>query len=775
MEADTDRVVWSKEMYRIFEVPDFSPPLGFDEISALVHPADTDVFRAKMEQLKGDFAEVRADFRTAFPNGLKKNLRLIAQKLRDEQGRSAGVSGTVMDVTAEIMSREEQVRDERRLALLLEMSGMKNVPERELFEWALEAIVSLTNSTGGYLHLYDEAAQTILLTAWSSSVRKQCKISEGQHYPLAHAGIWADSIRTRDVIVHNDYAVAHGKKGLPDGHFPLIRHLGVPVFDGDLIVAAAGVSNKDDLYTASDIRQIQFFMDGMWKIIARNRAEKRLAESESAFRGLFEASQDGVFRVGIDGRVERANKSCARIFGHAIPDEMIGRLLTDYWDNELEHSVYMAMVRQNGHIQSFPFRAVRPNGDVRRLEVTANLVRNDDGAHIATEGIVRDVTEQHQLTEQLRHAQKMEAVGRLAGGIAHDFNNIISAMVGFASLPLMAGKVTATERNTLQQIIGLAERASTLTKGLLAFSRRQVLTMKPTDLNQIIGVTAKLLGRLIGEDIALVVHEAAQPLPVQADSGQLEQVLMNLATNARDAMPGGGTLTLEAGRVSLAEHEVEGLSSGDYARILLADTGTGIAPEHMNRIFEPFFTTKEEGKGTGLGLASVYGIMQQHGGAVTVTSGIGAGTTFLLYLPISTAAGESMGDHAAESIPGGTETILLAEDDIPLRHITKKILMMRGYTVLEAENGAKAIAVCETAQGAIDLLLSDVVMPELGGFEAWRIIHERYPATKVVFMSGYVSDEGKRATIEQLGITCIPKPFEPRQILSAIRKELDRG
>ncbi|NLI29933.1 MAG: response regulator, partial [Nitrospiraceae bacterium] len=251
-------------------------------------------------------------------------------------------------------------------------------------------------------------------------------------------------------------------------------------------------------------------------------------------------------------------------------------------------------------------------------------------------------------------------------------------------------------------------------------------------------------------------------------------VLMNLATNARDAMPAGGRLSIEAGRTSLSADEVEGLAAGEYAWLSVSDTGCGIAPEHLEKIFEPFFTTKEAGKGTGLGLASAYGIMQQHKGAIRVESHVGSGTTFLLYLPMSSTAEEAMGDPAAVPVAGGTETILLVEDDEPLRRITARMLSLQGYTVIEAKNGSEAITVCEQAGGKIDLMLADVVMPELGGLEAWLAIREQYPAVKALFMSGYISDESKHAAMEQLGVSCITKPFDPRRMLMAVRKELDR-
>lgn len=775
VDADTGSISWSMELYRLFEIPENDPPLTFEQICSLANPADVGHLRSVVESFSVSAGPVSVDFRVVLRSGHGKHLRLIGQELLDEQGRMAGVGGVVMDITREKKNAEVRRQDEERMSRLLHMSTMQNTSEQELFSYALESVVMLSGSTGGYFHLYDEDTRILTLTAWSETVRKQCSAAGGQHYPIAHAGIWADSIRNRDVVVHNDYESETRKKGLPAGHFALFRHLGVPVFDGDRIVAAVGVANKEEPYSDADIRQIQFFMGDMWKIIARTRAEMRLAESEQAFRNLFESSLDGVFRIAADSRIERANAAFAQIFGFSSPQEIIGRSIADFWKHPLERSMYLDTLRQHGAVQRYPFLAVDVFGKTIHVEVTANLIRNSSGEYVATEGILRDVTGQKQLAEQLLHAQKMEAVGRLAGGIAHDFNNILSAIVGFASLPLMSEKVSDAERATLQQILVLAERAGTLTRGLMAFSRRQVMAVRAVDLNQIMGISAKLLQRMIGEDINLVLRESPDPLPVQADTGQMEQVLMNLATNARDAMPAGGKLTIEARRIRLREHEVEGLAAGDYALITVADTGTGIAPDLLDHVFEPFFTTKEEGKGTGLGLASVYGIMQQHGGSVRVESEPGAGTTFSLYIPISMSAAGHFEDAGSRPISGGSETILLVEDDATLRRITGKILAAHGYAVLEAVNGAEMLSACAAREGRIDLILSDVVMPVMDGLEAWRTVRLRYPDIRGVFMSGYISDEGKRAAIEQFGLPLIVKPFEPRHLLEMVRRELDRA
>ncbi len=389
----------------------------------------------------------------------------------------------------------------------------------------------------------------------------------------------------------------------------------------------------------------------------------------------------------------------------------------------------------------------------------------------------RDVTRERALEAQLRQAQKMEAIGRLAGGVAHDFNNLLTAISGYAEL--LAGRMPpdSTEAGDVAEIRKAAERAEALTQQLLAFARKSVLHLQTLDLNDVIRGLAPLLRRLIGEDIELVVRAEPDLGPTVADRGQVEQVIMNLAVNARDAMPGGGRLTLETANAQLdaafaASHP--GIVAGDYAVLAVSDTGCGMAPDVLERAFEPFFTTKEQGKGTGLGLSTVVGIIEQSRGHVAATSEQGAGATFRIYLPWADAAAPAPARGDREPVRGGSgETILVVEDEEAVRTLVCRVLEQRGYEVLAARDPAEAIVLAEDRQARIDLLLTDVVMPGLGGQELTdRIVRSR-PTISVVFTSGYPQGATFGVGTPDARRAYLAKPFTSDALLRTVRGILD--
>jgi signal transduction histidine kinase/CheY-like chemotaxis protein len=400
----------------------------------------------------------------------------------------------------------------------------------------------------------------------------------------------------------------------------------------------------------------------------------------------------------------------------------------------------------------------------------------------AAEGFIvlnsRDVTDQRQLEEQLRQAQKLEAVGQLAGGVAHDFNNILTAIIMQAELLDTDDQVSPEIKDGLRQIHAAAERAADLTRQLLLFSRRQVMQPRDVDLNEVVTNLAKMLQRIIGEDVRLQLHLNPTPLWSHADPGMLDQVLMNLAVNARDAMPEGGQLRIETlSRTvddTFAQQRGE-IAPGDYVGFRVTDTGCGIAPENLPRIFEPFFTTKEPGKGTGLGLATVFGIVKQHGGWIEVESQVGRGTIFEVYLPAlsRTAAAEAAAPVAARP-PGGTETILLVEDDEAVRLLTRTTLERHGYRVIEAPDGLAALESWERHRATVALLLTDIVVPRgIGGRELAQRLQADRPDLKVIYLTGYSAEFADREMTLHPGQQFLQKPLQADMLLAAVRRCLD--
>ena len=423
------------------------------------------------------------------------------------------------------------------------------------------------------------------------------------------------------------------------------------------------------------------------------------------------------------------------------------------------------------------YRVVRPNGTVRCVVSRGILIRDDNGAVVGASGIARDITERRILEDEVRQAQKMEAVGRLAGGVAHDFNNLLMVINGHSDLLLKQLNARDPMHEELSEIRKAGQRATELTRDLLAFSRKQLIQPKLLNLNQVIEEIEKMLRRLMGEDIALVTALSPELRPVMADSGQIGQVLVNLAINSRDAMPGGGQLTIKTAVVDFEDEygrEQPTVEPGTYVRLTVSDTGTGMDAATQSHLFEPFFTTKKTGEGTGLGLSIVYGIVKQAGGFIRVSSDLGKATSFEIYWPA--ADGDADVEEAAPEIAAerlqGTETILLVEDQPELRKLTRMVLTKHGYKVLEAANGGEALFHAERFAGPIHLMLTDVVMPGLNGRELAERLKPLRPEMKVLYMSGFTENAMSQRGILKQGMEYLQKPASPENLALKVRRVL---
>jgi PAS domain S-box-containing protein len=514
----------------------------------------------------------------------------------------------------------------------------------------------------------------------------------------------------------------------------------------------------------------------------RKEAEAALRNSESLFHSVWENSADGMCLTDEEGTIVAVNEALCRLtcLSRAELDQKPLRVIYEGLD-PAEAARIMSDYREN-------FRSRRVQKCIeRRLTLRSRemVVVEENISFVELPGMsslrltaFRDVTAQKRLEDQFRQAQKMEAIGQLAGGVAHDFNNILTVIHGHASLLLESSAQSGPASRSSQQIVQAAERAAGLTRQLLTFSRRQVMQPRRLDMNEVVSNMTKMLSRILGEDIALQLNYSPQPALVQADSGMVEQVLLNLAVNSRDAMPRGGLLTL---RISLVTIEADQLAQhpeaqpGRYVCLHAGDSGCGIPRELLPRIFEPFFTTKEVGKGTGLGLATVYGIVKQHQGWIEVESEVGKGTHFQVYLPAAAETVETVGNKAPQqSVRGGSETILVVEDEAPVRELVCNLLASHGYKIFQAESGQQALAVWQKCREQIDLLLTDLVMPDrLNGRElAEKLLSER-PGLKVIFSSGYSADVVGKDFVLRDGLNYLQKPYHPRQLALAVRDCLD--
>ncbi len=510
-------------------------------------------------------------------------------------------------------------------------------------------------------------------------------------------------------------------------------------------------------------------------ITDRIRAEAALRKSEKRFRALIEHSSDGIMMISEKGEILYISPSTYRIMAY-LEDELKGKNAFSFvHPDDLEYVKGVLKELQPGESVTVRFRIRHKDGLWRLLESTCNNLL----AEPSIQAIVinyRDITERKNLEEQLLQAQKMEATGRLAGGIAHDFNNLLTAIVGYSQLALSSLNEGDPLYERIREIKKAGQRATLLTNQLLAFSRKQSLQPVVIELNALIEDIKKMLQRIIGEDTELVTILEPDLGRIKADPGQIHQVIVNLAVNARDAMPRGGLLTIETANMEVdeyfARHHI-GIKPGPYVLLTVSDTGCGMDKETLSQIFEPFFTTKESGKGTGLGLATVYGITKQSGGGIWVYSEIGKGTTFKIYLPRVSDPVEARPDEVPRSeAPGGSETILLVEDEEIVRKLAHGVLTSKGYIVLDAANAGEALLYCERYNGTIDLMLTDVVMPQMSGPElAQRAIPLR-PQMKLIYMSGY-GDAVLRYGIMKEDTVYLQKPFTPDELARKVRNTLD--
>jgi PAS domain S-box-containing protein len=512
---------------------------------------------------------------------------------------------------------------------------------------------------------------------------------------------------------------------------------------------------------------------------AKRDTDQLLRNSEQRFRALIEHSSDGIGLVSSDGTIRYTSPSTSRILGY-VDEELVGRRAFELIHPDDHASIRARLaegLQQLGQSVIAECRVQHKDGSWRLIEIVANNLLAEPSVRAIVLNY-RDITERRQAAAQLLQAQKMEIVGRLAGGVAHDFNNLLTAISGYAELVLAEAPPDTVVRDDLKEILKAAGRAATLTRQLLAFARKQIIEPQVLNLNDMIGNIDKLLRRLIGEDIDLVTLPSPDLGQVRADPGQIEQVLVNLAINARDAMPGGGKLTIETRNAVLDDDYTQqhlGVTPGPYVSVAITDTGVGMDAETQRRIFEPFFTTKEPGRGTGLGMATCYGIVEQHGGHVWVYSELYHGTTFKIYLPRVEAPAEVWPQRADVSdLPHGTETVLLAEDNPGVHALVARVLRDQGYTVLEAADGAAAVQVAREQAGAtIHLLLTDVVMPHISGKALAEQISNMYPGIKTLFISGYANDAIVHHGRLHPGVAFLNKPFSPSALARKVREVLD--
>jgi PAS domain S-box-containing protein len=684
-------------------------------------------------------------------------------------GKRVGAYASYRDIT------EQKRAEELNAALYAIAARSQSAEDLQQFFAAIHNILGqLMNARNFYISLYDPQSQ---LLSFPYFVDEQDSTPAPK--PLGR-GLTEYVLRSGEPLLATpavfEELVRRGEVELIGA--PSLDWLGVPLKSGTTCIGALVVQsyNENARFGERDREILKFVSQQLAAAIEHKRYEEALRRSEARSRSLILSAAFGICRCTLGGRFLDVNPALINMLGHGSVEDLLQLdVRREVFVNPLELDRLAEDCRRTGNLNGVEVQWKRKDGRVIIVRLSGCAAISADEPEEVLELIAEDITERRQLEEQLRQSQKMDAVGRLAGGVAHDFNNLLMVINGYTEVLLEQLEKGSPMHHKVQSIQQAADRAATLTRQLLAFSRKQLLELKVVDVNTVIGDMERLLRPLIGENIELVTRLSTETGHTRADAGQLEQVIMNLVVNAKDAMPEGGKLTVQSSDVtvrhSFSEHRF--IQPGRYAVISVADTGHGMDKETQSRIFEPFFTTKEKGKGTGLGLSTVYGIVKQSNGYVFAQSEPGAGTTFYVYLPrVEDAAEELSPAQSQPNEAGGCETVLLVEDEESVRELVRVTLASRGYNVIEAENGECGLRVAEAFKEHIDILITDVMMPGIGGRELAKKLLLLRPGISVLYLSGYTEDAVVTPGALGPGTGFLQKPFTLQNLAKKVREVL---
>jgi two-component system, cell cycle sensor histidine kinase and response regulator CckA len=743
-----------------------------------IHPEDYSLVLAQEKRHWQEGDRYLVEYRILARDGRVIWLRDEAIAFRDPATDHLLMRGVMLDITDRIGAEREILARTQQQGVIAEL-GLFALASKDLspvFEKAVAAVAkTLEVELCKVLQLLPDGKELLLRTGvgWHEGLVGRAKVKTDT---ASQAGY---TLRSSAPVIVED-GCTETRFALP----PLLLDHGVVSGISVLIpgqVRPFGVlgahTQQRRTFTHDDANFLQSIANVLAQQIERNQFEEDLRKSEERFSKAFRSSPLAItISSKTEGRYLDVNEAFLRLLGYHRQD-VIGRTATElnFWIEPQRRLEMLQQLGESGRVTAFPAQYTTSRGEIRQAEVSAELI--DLEGHSCVLAITRDTTETQRLEAQFRHAQKMEIVGRLAGGIAHDFNNLMGVILGYSDLLSIRLNPTDSGRKQVQEIKKAGERAVALTRQLLAFSRQQVMQTRILDLNLVVSDVEKMLHRLISEDIVLRIEKSDRLDHVKTDSGQMEQVIMNLVVNARDAMPQGGTITIRTVNAQLDDNDRRAhpyVRPGSYVLLSVADSGIGMDAETLSHIFEPFFTTKEPGKGTGLGLATVYGIVKQSGGYVWAESEVGQGTTFKVYLPrIQAPPEKASGKEIVTNSCRGTETVLVVEDEEALREVTCAFLKSAGYSVLEASNGAQALEIARDQAEVVHLLLTDMIMPGMSGHELAGRVAALNPKIKLAYVSGYTDHASLHRGLPDEDTPFLSKPFTRQGLLEKVRRILE--
>ncbi len=739
-------------------------------LTDIILPEDQHSWKNHQRAQEENPGQHETEFRIRRKDGQVRWIEHACQPVHDERGNCLGVRGSNRDIT-------DRKRDEAVQSAQMRLIGYaEDHTVTELLQKFLDEAEILTGSAVGFYHFLEDDQETLLLQTWSTNTLQNMCTAEGvqRHYAVSEAGVWVDCIRERKPVVYNDYGGLPHKKGLPEGHAPLIRILVVPVFREEKIVAILGVGNKKCDYEAHDVKTLQKMADLVWETFVRKQAQEETILLMSAV----EQTDEIIIITDPQMRIKYVNPAFSQTTGYSR-GEVIGRTPSILKSGKHDDLFYQELLEtiSDGKVWKGYFTNKKKDGTLYEEYATITPIKNTDG-HIKNYVAVKsDTTAERKIQDQLRQSQKMESIGTLAGGIAHDFNNILAVILGCSELAADKTSERPELAKLIREILKAGVRAKDLVGQILMFSRSTKMEKKALKAVPIIKEVCKFLRSTIPSSIEIRQNITSKSDLVMADPTQLHQVLMNLSTNACHAMKErGGVLEISLEDVLLSEDTADypDLKGGPYLKLTVKDTGHGMDTENLNRIFEPYFTSKEQGEGTGLGLAVVHGIIKDHGGAIKVTSEINKGTTFEVLYPrmVQPAALENL-DQERASVPGGTESILFVDDEEAVVFPAKLMLERLGYCVVGVTSASEAIEAMKKNKDAFDLLITDKTMPKMNGFDLAREIRILEKDIPIIICTGF-EDQADKMKAQGAGISAlIRKPIRKEKLASVVRDVLD--